>query len=377
MYITKFMSHRDSGILNKLSVIKFIRLNGPVSRTKIWESMELSRASVTQIIKQLQDQGLVFETEKGESRGGRKPTFIEFNENYKLMIIFDWDSKKLSLVNLGTEVLYSMKIEVDVGTTPQEFVLKVANAVQQIRETRNISSEQILGIGMIMAGVIDPNNGIVIFSAVQKWENVDVKGMMEKETGLNVVVDTDTNMQALGECHYGIGNGVKNFVLVGVEEDGLETSGLGTALVLNGELIRGNNHMSGEIGHVRISREGPLCLCGNRGCLEAMIKDAVRRNQGSWLGEAAEYIGMAVGMIVNILDPGTIVLNGGMIDQYGDRIVREIRAACSESVLKSLRRELRIEKSLLGNDAAMKGMSSLLYRIHFEENFKEIGNWAI
>jgi predicted NBD/HSP70 family sugar kinase len=172
-------------------------------------------------------------------------------------------------------------------------------------------------------------------------------------------------MHALGECYFGVGRGVKNFVLLGVAEDGSGSSGLGTALVLNGELIRGNNNMSGEIGHVTISNEGPQCLCGKTGCLEAILKEAVNRNHGKWSGEPVTYIAMAIGMMINILDPGTVVLNGNIIERFGKRFVEEIKSEVTKHILSANKREIRIEKSLLGNDAPIKGICSFIYQTYF------------
>ena len=359
----KFLSHQNAAALNRNAILNYIKNNAPISRTDIWEKMGLSRASVTQIIKQLIDKGFVFETGTGESRGGRKPSFLEFSANARNVLAFDWHLKTLFLINLNSDIVFSKSLALTNTMNANNFVFILSQSIQEIIKAQRLDHEKILGLGLIMPGLIDSTKGIIMLSIEQNWKDISLVEMLEKATGINTILEADGNMQALGEFINRAERDVKDFVLFEIEEDGV-----GTAQIFNGELQRGSNNMSGEIGHIILNSAGPQCSCGKKGCIEAFIKSAIRKKSNNWKDEASVYIGQAISIIINLLDPKVIVLSGNVVDKGGDDFLLKIRSLAMENVINAEKRDIKIEKSITGRYAGVKGICSLIY----DSNFKEL-----
>lgn len=359
-----FLTHQNAATLNRNMVLNYIKNNAPVSRTDIWEKIGLSRASATQIIKQLIEQGFVYEKGEGESRGGRKPCYLEFNSSARNIIVFDWHLKTLFLCNLNSDLIFRRSVSMENHASPNEFLDKITTSVNEIIKTQKLDLDKIIGFGLVMPGMIDPYSGTIILSSEQKWENVNLMKMIEDATRISTAIETEGNMLALGEFLYGLGKEAKDFVMLDIEEDGM-----GSALILGGQLQRGSNNMSGEIGHISLSLEGPKCSCGKKGCIEAFLKAALRKKSSSWKEEAASYIGLALSIVVNILDPKIAVLSGSIIEKSPEEFIASIRNATIGNVLKAENRNIRIEKSLLGKEARVKGICGLIYEKNFSNTY--------
>jgi predicted NBD/HSP70 family sugar kinase len=362
----KFFSHQEVAMMNKQSILDLIKDYGPISRTDIWKSMELSRASVSTIINELISEGLIFEKGTEKSGGGRKPTLLQFNYQYKYVLAFDWFSKSLTLLDLNAVIMSKTSVDIYPEMSPQSFTKCLSLAVKEILGMNQLETSQILGLGLIMVGVVDPVAGKIVVSILQKWENVNLIQLMQTETNLNVIVENDTNMRAVGEYYYGVGKGIRKFAVLSVIRDENGATGLGTTLFLGDNFIRGAHNVSGEIGHVRINKNGPICLCGKRGCIEAYLRESIQKGNNNWIGEATEYLGMAIGIIYNILDPEIVVLCGNVVDRFSDVIMSEIKVSAMENILTSLENDIQIVQSKI-ESATVKGMSRMIYNIYFNE----------
>ena len=355
----KFLTHQDAALFNKNVILNFIKHNAPVSRTDIWERLNLSRASVTMIIKQFIEAGLVCETGTGESRGGRKPSFLEFNANAGYILVFDWHSKTLFITDLNSEVIYHRVLQLINTDSPEVFVSTLKNEIESVKKTQRFHEKRVLGLGLIMPGLLDASKGIVMLSTEQGWRDVNIKKMVENATNIMTWLEADGNMHAYGELLYGAGEGVKDLILFEIEEDGI-----GSALILNGELQRGSFNMIGEIGHIRLFENGPMCSCGKAGCLQAFIKDSIKRDS---YHEMVKYIGIGLSILINILDPKVVILSGKVIEKEDQHFIEEIRCAAMKNVLDGSTREVCIEKSILGHQARVKGISDLIFSMNFKE----------
>jgi predicted NBD/HSP70 family sugar kinase len=357
---TKFLTHQDSATLNRNMILNFIKDNEPVTRTDIWEKIDLSRASVTQIIKQLMESGFVYEHGTGKSRGGRKPCYLKFNANARNILVFDWHLKTLFLTDLNSEIIYKKIVPVDSCMNPSKFIEKIDYAVHELIKTQKLDAEKIIGFGLAMPGLIDPKNGVVMLSTEQNWKNVALRDMIENVIGISTILESDSNMLALGEFMYGVGKESTDFVLLVIEDDGI-----GSVIILNGQLQRGSNNMSGEIGHVSLNPEGPKCSCGKNGCIEAFLKAALKKKSNNKREEVAYYIGFALSIIINVLDPKIIVLSGNVVDKMEEEFISTIRNIALENALKSENRDIRIEKSSISHFTTIKGICGMI----FEKNF--------
>jgi predicted NBD/HSP70 family sugar kinase len=357
---SKFLTHQDAAILNRNMVLNYIREKAPVSRTDIWENMGLSRASVTQIIKQLIEHGFVYETGPGESRGGRKPHYLEFNATARNIIVFDWHLKTLFLTDLNSQILYSKAISLGKSLKPEEFSETISRAVADIIKVQKLDMTKVIGVGVIMPGLIDPANGVIMLSSDLNWRSVAIKDKLENLVGIPVSIEADVNMHAMGEYLNRTDENMRNFVLIEVEDDGL-----GAALIIDGQIHRGSNNMCGEIGHISIGKEEADCSCGKKGCIEAYLNAVIRKKSNTWKEEAAYYIGFATSIVVSLLDPKLVVLSGSVFERGGEEIVNMVRDYVMKNILKAEKRNIIIKKSSMGHIARVKGICELIYEKNF------------
>jgi len=357
-----FLKHQDAALLNRNAVLDFIKENSPVSRTDIWEQMNLSRASVTQIVKHLIEENLVIEKGVGNSNGGRKPNYLEFNKFAKYILVFDWYSKSFCVTNLIGEIIYRKQVELNIDIEPQKFIEVIVGQVKKALSTTKLDKENVIGLGLVMPGIIEPVKGVVKLSVEQGWKNVNIRDMMEDAVQIKTYLDRQGNMDAIGEYLYGRNKGIKDFVLVELEKEGI-----GMAMIMNNELQRGSNYMIGEFGHIKLLHDGPECSCGKKGCLEAIIKDLLKKHSGEWTKEAIYYIGWGISIIVNMLDPKVIVLSGHLVKNMPETTIQSIKEVVKEHSIGIENKEIIIETSVLGQNAGIKGMCGFIYRNTFNK----------
>jgi len=344
-------------------ILDFIRAHSPVSRTEIWARVGLSRAAVTLIIKQLLSEGLVFELGHGASNGGRRPVLLEFAKDARVILAYNWHYRRLLATNLASEVLAERLVQVPADADPAAFVRALGAAIAEFVPGTGLVRDRIVGLGLVMPGLIGGRDSDeVVLSISQGWHNVPLKQMLERETGIKTCLEADAFADAYGEYLGERGRESRSFVLFCVED-----IGIGIAMVENGRLKKGSNGMLGEVGHIRLSETGPVCACGKRGCLQALILQGVADNGGSWLGKPAVYVGWGIALVVNVLDPRKVVLAGPAVSgPMGDEFFQAARSAALENILDADEREIEIRRAILGDAAWITGITGLVYDRVFE-----------
>ena len=266
---------------------------------------------------------------------------------------------------------------------------RIVRAVKEAIDECDLTLKQVRGLGIGSPGSIDQENGRVIFAGNLGWKDVPLRKELEKQLDVPVFVDNDCKVATRGifEAEYG----GKPQSLVGV----FLGTGIGGGLVLDGKLYTGMNYTAGELGHMIIDVNGPKCTCGNNGCFEALasrtaifrrIKDAVKAGEKTvlveMLGEdldglrsgdlrralkrgdkltekvirqAAEYTGIAVSNLVNILNPQFVVLGGGIMEQLADELLPTIVKVAKEHAFSNAIKGLEIRATELGDDAGITG----------------------
>lgn len=240
----------------------------------------------------------------------------------------------------------------------------IVPAVCKAIEESGLDFSKIVGIGMGLPGALDSNLGICLFSPNLKWRNVPIKEPLEKALKLPVFILNDVRSATLGEKYFGAGRGFEHFVCMAVG------TGIGGGIVANGKLVLGGCEGAGEIGHITIMPDGPLCNCGNHGCMEALAsgpniarraKEALAKGEESiirqmvknleeisaeTINRAAEkndplalriweetgrFLGMGVSMIITTLNPQRIIV-GGRVAQAGELIFKPMREEIKKRV---------------------------------------------
>lgn len=252
----------------------------------------------------------------------------------------------------------------------------------------------IKGIGVGAPGPLDPKTGVVIDTPNLAWKNFPLADMLNKKFGVPVSVDNDVNMGTYGEWHFGKVRNCKN--VVGV----FPGTGIGGALIINGELYHGFSGAAGEIGHTTVQLDGPYCGCGKRGCLEALASRVAIAEQAAALAarddaptilaecgtdlsrirsgvllkaiqngetmvegvirKAAYYVGVAVGNLINVVSPEAVVLGGGLVEAMPDLYMTEVTRAVKEHAMPFLRKGVKIVPARLGDDAVAIGAARLI-----------------
>jgi glucokinase len=266
----------------------------------------------------------------------------------------------------------------------QHVVNRIVAAVAEALEADGTSAGRVHALGIGLPGPVDPAMGLVISPAnLPGFRNVPLNRILTRATGIPSFLHHDAHLAALGEHRRGAARDASELIYVTV------STGIGAGILLRGELYAGAHGIAGEVGHIVVQRDGPLCTCGNRGCLEAIAsgtgiaraaresapqtpgsalhallephaEDVVRAARaGDELGtaildNAGTYLGLAIGTLVNLFNPQLIVLGGSVI-KAGHFLLGPMRRSMNESSWKAARRGLRIVRPALGDDVGLIG----------------------
>lgn len=316
---------------HRAAVLALAGTSGSLSRTEIAQRLGLSPATVTQVTKELISHGLLEELASAPSRGGRPAQLLGLAGS----------PKRALGVKIAPDRLAISDVELD-GTvrdlSVHDFDPASADALGHLTDTLAAvidgidgDDSSILGIGLgVPGGVHDPAEGVVN-ADILGWRGLPLGRRLRTSLGLPVLVDNDVNALAAADCLYGRGRQHRDFLIVTIG------AGIGAAIVASGVVYRGAHGDAGELGHTPVDPNGPECVCGNHGCLEAIIGDralvsAARRegvltadetiadlhtaaDQGeptaqAILHDAGEILGRSVAGLVNIVDPETVAIYG-------------------------------------------------------------------
>ena len=372
--------------INRQIVLNYVRERSPISRAEISHETELQRSTVSLIVDELKDQGLIEEIE-GESTGGRPPNLLRLRAAGPIALGVDIGTKQTMLAtsDLAGRVIdrESFKTEPDADAT-LEKILECAGRL--IKRGKGVEA-----VGVSVPGLVEPERGNVIFIPHYRWRDWDVARRLKQATGLPVRIDNDANAAALAELWFGRPEirEVRDFIMVLVEE------GLGTGLVFDGQVYHGDAGAAGEFGHMTIGAGAPVaCAAGNYECWEAFASEraalaryAKLAPQGgggacvtfsrlvdSALGgeeaaraalvETGRYLGVGISNIIKGLSPKSVIV-GGEIARAWPLISEELIKAVEEYSICRGMKGARIIPSTLGETPRLMGALSLVLSSKF------------
>jgi len=279
---------------------------------------------------------------------------------------------------------------------PDAVIERVARCAREAVDECDLSFERVRALGIGAPGAVDPESGRMIFAPNLKWEDVPLRKEIEKHLDIPVFVENDCNLCALGVFEVELQSRPRSMVGIFLG------TGIGGGIILDGRPFSGFNRTAGEIGHMVLNINGPKCGCGNKGCFEALasrtalfrsIRDAVKDGQKTVLTDmlgpdladlrsgdlrkaikrgdkyveklvedAAEYTGIAVANIINLLNPEVVVLGGGLMDQLADEMMSIIVETAHEYALPGTDKGIEIITTKLGDDAGITGGAVLARR---------------
>jgi glucokinase len=275
-------------------------------------------------------------------------------------------------------------------------IQRMATCVEQAVAAAGVGMDEIAAVGVGSPGPLDLKKGRIIETPNLKWKDAPLKADLKKHLQRPVAIDNDGNVGLLGEYAYGAGHGSQDMVGLFIG------TGIGGGVIINGELLHGFNENAAELGHMILNPDGPVCGCGNHGCLEAFasrlaiereIRQAVAAGvpsaildghenpeamlRSKRLSEAysandqavvqaiersATYVGYGVASLLNIFNPEVVVIGGGVVEAIGKPYVEIVQRVAEKNVFQVALRNVRIVAAELGDDSAVLGAAELAWR---------------
>jgi N-acetylglucosamine repressor len=391
-----------------LRILRLIYERNRISRSDLAAETGYSAFLVSKLCENLLQKGFISDTGSGESSGGRRPTLLSISPGLGRVIGIHIGTVnvRIALTDIaGTPIEYLHgPSRADAG--PEVAIPHLIDLVEQVVRKAGLQNSDIQGIGTGISGVLDRRTGTTLFwPKVPQWVNVPVKRMLQDHFHVPVEVEDTPRTMAMAERRIGAGQRAREFIYVMIG------AGTGAALFLNGQLYAGSGGFAGEFGHVTVNEEGPLCSCGNRGCLETLVSagSLIRRAQQAlklglstqlWqlsggdperisvetiaqaareqdrfslrlFRDAGSHLGTGLVALINLLNPELIVIGGGMMTAAADLLQPHLELAVRDRALIRATNQIRIEASTLREPEWARGAALLIAEKVLEPMFLE------
>lgn len=400
--IVNVKAHNMQAIL--LSLLSADSADGqPLSRVQLAQKTNLSNTTITNLVNELIEQGMVSEepsrrndeTEEQSRPVGRPRTGLRLvpNARYVVGAHIGIGLYRVALMNLRAEMICSQIVNFDIQTPAEDVLTRIGQDILALLTGCGIGRERILGVGVGASGLVDTQNGVNLFAPNLGWHSVPIRDRLREQTSLPVVVENNVRAMALGEAYFGLGRAAQSLAFV------YGRVGVGAGLVVGHQLFRGSSTGAGEIGHMILAPEnGEPCRCGNRGCLETLVSEPVLLQQAHEAAQAhpsslladflskndeipllerlfqaaregdsdaltiveraAHSLGIALANLVNIFNPELIVL-GGMFAQGQDLFLPVTRRTLRQTAFAGLGEKVRLETTRFGWRAGVTGAAAV------------------
>src|SRR5215213_9787841 len=331
--------------VNRRIVLNLIREYQPISRAELARRMKVRRGTLTPLVRELVDSGVVFEKGTAATARGRRPTMLAVRTRGRLALAVDVRSgqSSIALSDIGGRMIARESFATP--ATPELLVDQLEILVKRLLRTNAPAGQDgCQGLGLVLPGMVDRLTGRLIYAPRLGWRDVDLRSTVAQRVGMRCYIESAPIACALARLWLepDATRAVNSFAYVSVSD------GIGVGLAFNGEMLRGEGHTAGEFGHVSLDSSGPQCVCGRTGCWEALacnsatvdryiehqtgtiqpknggtkrpargairpgIDEVVRRARGgepaavSALVETGKHIGKGLALVVNAFNPGRI-----------------------------------------------------------------------
>lgn len=378
--------------LNRKLAFEILKDAHSISRPELAQRTGLSKATISLLVDELLQTGLVVESGFGDSSGGRPPLILRFDPDAAYAVgacmhEYDWT---IVVVNLDAQVLRRHKVHIDEGT-PEASIAALSRGIETV--TEGISGKVLPAVGLGTPGLVDIRNGVIKLAADIGWVDVPFRNLVKRSLDVDIYIANRSKVGALAEFWYGTRKGVKDLIYVSIG------TGVAAGIIHQGRLFIGANSSAGELGHLTIIPDGPLCPCGNRGCLQQLVSEQaianlarqrLRRNHDSLLrggtgkppelisaqdvfaaaesgdavaletlDEIASYMGIALAGLINLFNPEVIFL-GGPVGEASAVLAEIIKEKVRHRAMSYPMSAVQIQRSSLGTDAGAIGASVLV-----------------
>ncbi len=372
-------THQQTRTYNQQLVLRTIFDHGKISRAEVARKTKLTRVTVSDMVAELIDSGLVAEVGMGTSAGGKTPILLSVVDDAYHMIGVDLANDEIrgAIVNLRGEVRQALSLPL--ASIDSEVSL---NQVYDLLDALISQTDQpLLGIGIGTPGLLDTTHGIVRHAVNLGWVDLPLGELLQERYDVPVYLANDSQVSALAEHIFGAGRNESNLIVVRVGR------GIGAGIILNRQLFQGDGFGAGEIGHIGLHKDGDLCRCGNRGCIETVGSTLaiVRRAQAanSSLGaapdmadilaafnagdpivhqiieEAGRAVGFGVACLTSSLNIRHVLLVGS-VTRFGEAWLQAVRQEMNRCTLPALAAETQLAFGEIGSNAVILGACALL-----------------
>ena len=364
--------------MNRLRVLDAVRENGALTQVEIAGVTGLSAATVSNLVKELDAAGAV--QLSPSIRNGRRAVQVSFSASHGLVaaIVFGDRDVRVAVGTGGRAIVSHKRMPLPADHAADEGMTRGARLLFELLQNSAHTMSELRAVSIGLPAPIDRVTGQVGSEGILPgWRGVPVATAMEDVLSTKVLLDNTANLAALGEAKFGALQGVSNGVFIKA------SYGVGAGLIIGGELFRGSAGTAGEIGHVTIDEDGPICRCGNRGCLDTFVGaqavlGALRDSHGALtlrdvisraldgdpgcrrvLEDSGRHIGVAVAGVVNLLNPEVVCL-GGQVARVGEIILQPMREAIERCAIPSAAASVEVLTSTLApEDADVLGALAL------------------
>jgi predicted NBD/HSP70 family sugar kinase len=377
---------RRGGLESAAPLIALLRARGPLTRAALGEATGLSRTTVSNALMELRRRELLVDADaETVPTGGRPAGMVSLTARAGVAVGVDLGRThvRVALADGGHRVLAEEAVRFDVYGDADGAVATAARLVTAVLRTAKAPPARVLGIGLGVPAPLDADGRIGSSNILPGWMGRAPAEELAALTGIPVRAENDANLGGLAESIWGAGRDRHLMVYIKA------ASGIGAGLLVDGLVYRGASGTAGEIGHTVVSESGPVCRCGNRGCLEMLaggpallallspsgtpvrtVAELVARARDGdpgcrrVLADAGEYIGVAVANLVNLLNPGLIVF-GGELGLADELILTTLRARVQRASLPPAAQAVVVVPAVLGDRAESLGGALLPLRETF------------
>jgi len=400
------MKHRNMNneamkLNNMKFVLETIREKEPISRNVLSQIVGLTSSSITNIVNRLIADGYLMETVTGKSAGGRKPIMLELNPSGAFAVGVEMDVTNMICIitDFKAKKLIRKNAETLIHEGKDKVIDRLIGLIAQTIEQSGVPREKIMGIGLVSAGPYDYKKGIMTNPPnFPGWINVPIREKVEHALGIPTFFEKETQGSAIAEFWFGVAENAKSLFAIGVKE-----IGIGGGVIIDGQVYHGFADGAGDIGHMTVDIDGPLCSCGSYGCLEtfssgaAMVRSAIakiKRGEESVLKSyvssieeitctmiaqgydqddplckavietGARYMGLAISNLISIYSPEMIIL-GGQIPELCPDFVDMSSEFAKKRVYPLYNKKVNIVKPSFGDEQQVYGGVGIAFQQFF------------
>jgi glucokinase-like ROK family protein len=374
-------------------ILRLVRDDGPLSRVDLAAALEVSRTTIAVEAGRLIELGLAADAGPAASRGGRRSTLVDLNEQVRFVgIDIGATSMRVAVTDGRLRVLCrAREPKSDIRQGPEPVLARALELTRKLLAEHGV--QRPAGVGIGVPGPVDFHAGVPVSPPIMPgWDGYPVRDALSRELGCPVLLDNDVNVMALGEQHNGVARSARDFLFVKIG------TGIGCGIVIDRHIYRGVDGCAGDIGHIRVEQSGPVCACGNVGCLEAffggaaLARDATAAARGgrsdvlsallegqdaltaeqvaiavsqgdalaiAMVRDGGRRVGLVLASLVSFFNPGLIVIGGGL-SQLGHALLAEVRSVVYRQSLPLATGNLPVVLSELGADAGVVGAARLI-----------------